>query len=44
MVYDKRGDHRAARGEWEQALALDPGHEEAAAYLDTLRAEHPELW
>jgi tetratricopeptide (TPR) repeat protein len=44
MVYEKRGDRRAARGEWEQALALDPGHEKAAADLDTLRAEHPELW
>jgi len=44
MVYEKGGDRVSARREWERALGLEPEHEEAAADLDTLRAEHPELW
>ncbi len=44
MVHEKGGDCAAARAEWERALELNHEHEQATADLDTLRAEHPEIW
>ena len=44
QVYEKGGDLAAARREWEAAVGIAPGHRQASADLDTLRATHPELW